>query len=430
MKKFLSLILALALCLGLSVPATAVEESVYVMNGDTIDLTPEAYEEQLTNVTCNKSITNSEKIKAVCETFLALRRASMRDHIYDCRELVSNKGIAKMEQPECGLLSADEAQSQFKKITSDKIVFSEFSTEIEEDVATANVVEEYSYYLDEGFDDDYNYRRVMYMFSLEKDKDGSWKIVDAYEKSPWEISKSNTDMPESKVEVYNTGDVRSPSVKSPDLMKVTYKTGKAVEYAKKWYSAKNQSTANPLFGYASANCQNFASQCVWAGFHNNYAAATSTTAWPAVSIARAGNNAPNVWCRNQSISLYSNYKWNWAWDNVQGFAHLIETSSMKREGPVGVLRTGLAMAEVGDVIYWTDQQTPNSSNILHAMFVTSVTGISGYRTAANIKIAANNSSTDSAYQSLSTYATGYSDSQFLVAHITCEAYNGSEEPIV
>ena len=70
----------------------------------------------------------------------------------------------------------------------------------------------------------------------------------------------------------------------------SYSSTAAVNYAKQYYNKTNS-----LFGASSSNCQNFASQCVWAGLLSGCGASgTSTTAFPAVSTAWTGTNSTNV----------------------------------------------------------------------------------------------------------------------------------------
>ncbi len=181
----------------------------------------------------------------------------------------------------------------------------------------------------------------------------------------------------------------------------TYDTSKAVTYAAAHYS----DTSNSVFGFTSEkNCQNFASQCVWAGLGGS---GTSTTARPAVPTSRVGTNAFNVWCRNQNTTYYDKFYFNWAWDNVRGFMKLLRASSMSEEGPYGngLYTDAIKYAAVGNVLSVNWDGAANEDSMDHAMFVTGVTGTSGSRTKSNVKIAAHTSPTNSAYQVLSSYTS-------------------------
>jgi len=130
---------------------------------------------------------------------------------------------------------------------------------------------------------------------------------------------------EPKVEIYPKQ--QESSIQST-MHSWTYNIAHAVSYAERNYNV----TSGSPFGYSPGeNCQNFASQCVWAGLGSG----TGITALPAVSRQRAGSNARNVWCRNQSTTHYSSWWFNWAWDNVRSFFKLIDTSTISQEGPCG-----------------------------------------------------------------------------------------------
>jgi hypothetical protein len=183
----------------------------------------------------------------------------------------------------------------------------------------------------------------------------------------------------------------------------TYSIADAVYYAERNYNV----TLGSPFGYSRGeNCQNFASQCVWAGLGSG----TGITALPAVSTQRAGSNARNVWCRNQSTTHYSIWWFNWAWDNVRAFFKLIDTSTIAQEGPCGFVTygSGLNYSSPGNVlaIRWTQNgvgHAATADTIHHAMFVTQVTATHGNQTASTIKIAAHSTPTNTAYDSLISY---------------------------
>lgn len=447
MRKLYPLVLTGCLVTSLSLTpamaghASALQTQNYLktVSGETIHASPTTYIRNVEEASSNPLLNESSKIELTCKTFLTMARASVRNQSYHCTELISTEGASdstiQYRLSEYELLHAIQ-QADGTEIYADDIKFSNFSAEIFENTATASVVEEYSYYVDEGFDDDFNYRMREYTFTLEKEND-NWCIAQVVTNDPWEtedfdyaafaaldvretvqILQSQTDG--SRSQILNEEEPESLADQPMKWIFYTYSPTKAVNYAKQWYSAKNAQTANPVFGYASNNCQNFASQCIWAGLNSENSLPTRATDWPAVPTSLVGKNAPNVWCRNQSTSYYQNWAWNWSWDNVGGFTKLIETSSRRRVGPVGTVRTGLSYAKVGDEIAYATSGTPSSSNLKHAMFVTSVTGTAGSRGVSNIKIAANNAPTNSAYQSLSSYSS-LSASQYLTIAISGSA---------
>ena len=104
---------------------------------------------------------------------------------------------------------------------------------------------------------------------------------------------------------------------------------------------------------------------------------------------------------------------------VNGFLKIIWLSDHTISGPQGYYWLGLAKACVGDVIIWDTAGTRSvdSGTYDHAMVVTRTTGTVGSRGVSNFCIAANSSSTTSAYMPLSQYCS-YSASCFATAHIT------------
>lgn len=217
----------------------------------------------------------------------------------------------------------------------------------------------------------------------------------------------------------------SPNALAP-YRRTAYNVASAVRYAETYYNK-----TNTLFGRSGANCQNFASQCIWAGLRpdcNLSGAATSNTLIPAVSTSLVGSNAPNVWCRSQSTTYYSYYYLNWPLDNVNGFLKLILESSYTQAGPQGYYLLGISKARIGDEIAWdtTGSRNLNNGDFDHAMFVTDVNGVYGSRGTDNIFIAANTTDTTSASMPLAQYCS-YPANYFATAQIVGGYYRAIEK---
>lgn len=457
MKKVHAVLISLCTMISLvcttgvasNVLATANQATSFEIVGETVNVSPDVYIQTAEAILLDVHCADELKIEAVCKTFLTMAKASVRDQDYDCTWFIAEDGMkdAAIQYH----LSTFAFQNAFNnarevEIFDDNISFRDFAVEIENGSATASIVEEYSYYLDEGFDDDYNYRMREYTFSLILDNSGEWRIIGMSTNDPWETEAflyQAIDV-ESVVQAMLTPTADESSAilneepantgADPDAASLTlhaYNAAQAIAYAEQWYNVNSSAEANPVFGFSSSNCQNFASQCIWAGLCAGTVLPTDKTAWPAVSTALVGSDAPNVWCRNQCTTYYpsSTFYYNWAWDNVGGFAKLIETSSTSRVGPVGTVRTGLSYASAGNEIAYATSGTPSSSNLNHAMFVTSVTGTSGSRGISNLKIAANTDRTDSAYMSLASYRPDLAASQYLTMSITSIAGSGSGDPV-
>ncbi len=328
-----------------------------------------------------------------------------------------------------------------QNILSDDLVFSGFTVSVKGNDAVASVVESYTYYKDNRPNEE-NFRRRKYTFDLRNQPNG-WKITKVVTSDPWEATEEGFEYKPIDVE-QRVNDIKNDMLRarstpirgvtisqSRSLYSWSYWSYKAVNYAKEYYKGDTVPGGyNPLFGFSSGvNCQNFASQCVWAGLLGDYDSASSTTAFPAISTSYAGSSALNVWCRNQSSS-YSGYdsSQSWTWDNVRGFAKRMSLDLTGYEGPNGTTYHGnLLNADRGDVIScdWNDSASENTLD--HAMVVTEASGTLGQRTMSDFKIAANTNSTTSAFQDLTDYASSLTDSGFTTIRIW-GGYYSTDDP--
>ena len=413
----------LSLILIFPVRATVKAQNIHLSK--IIDTVSISQEEYLNEVKASGSETfvddlnrDSNIIQKTCEGFLAIAKASVRMPAeYNPKVLILDTSLS-LDTVEYRL-SEYKYQMNLNQllrqvIRTDSIEFSDFTVTQDANEAKASLVESYKYYINDGFDEE-NFRRRMYMFDL-KQINGKWKISDVVTDDPWERSETFVYQPidiemalneisskinsvESNTENEIEKKLGNQSIQS--LIRWTYTVSDAVDYAVAHYSE----TSNSVFGFTQDNnCQNFASQCVWAGLGGS---GTSTTARPAVPTSLVGTNAFNVWARNQVTTFYPEYYYNWAWDNVNGFAKLMSASTTSAQGPYGnsYYTSALSSVEAGNVISFNQDGTASAGNMDHAMFVTAVTGTAGSRTQANIKIAAHTSPTNSAYQVLSTYTS-------------------------
>ena len=404
---------------------------------DTISFTQADYENAigLFNARTDERV----QIEVICKAFLSSSKAYVR-----CPGLYCNTAFVSD-------LNIDDRKIQYRlseydylialynslgwEITEDNLVFDDFKTEVDGNNAVAEVVESYTYYITDGFDDE-SFRRRKYTFTLNKEA-GIWRIADVITDDPNEtcgftyepinVSKAVKeaccfdDLFEK--EVFNESvETIEMDVTRSNLYTWTYYSADAIDYAEKHYA---DGFNNAIFAYfPDGNCQNFASQCVWVGLGGDYSNDQSTDL-PAVSTSRVGTNAANVWCCGQYSTRYSNHSYNWAWDNVKGFAKLIGINNPAgMEGPSGVMSytNAIKNAEKGNVLYYSDG-VASLDSLAHAMFITDTSGTAGARTKSNIKIAANTSQTNSAYQTLSSYAGSKADNTFAKASIRCGYYS-------
>lgn len=412
--------------------------------GNTLNRTQKEYLTATKNA-ISQNTSDDQQIEAICETFLTLAKAYVRaPQSYDSTQLIAAESLKKAAVQY--RLTDYEYQSALNnalgwKILRDNLIFTGFKVQKKsKDSAVASVVESYTYYITNGFNDE-SFRRKMYTFELLRGSDG-WKITNITTDDPWETDANfkytpidaksalnahlaeNTKIKSSTPLINEIKDIKLTSQVSPNTSMYlwSYNTSKAVSYAAAHYS----DTSNSVFGFNSGNdCQNFASQCVWAGLGGS---GTDKTARPSVPKSRVGTSAFNVWCAGQSTTYYTNNSnLNWAWDNVQGFAQLVYASTSSAEGPYGYTwyTDGVQTASVGNVLTVDWAGAPSRDTLDHAMFVTGVTGTAGSRTKDNVKIAAHTSPTNSAFEVLSSY-TSQSIGSFGKDSVVCGYYSVSQ----
>lgn len=404
---------------------------------DTMQLNQKEYLARWEKVSKEVTIDENTIIQDTCELFISTIYAERRNKEYDCMEFTVP--IRYNEQQNATLMYL-ESQNQYQReiselcgfdIVGDNISFEGFHAQIFGDVCNARVQLHYSYELKGEFEDTF-FLNCEYYLTLNR-VEGKWRVASVRTSLPNEqtvdFSYGAFDAHAAAVAVFKEYDLSEtvtdemegvgfvePNGEAYSYKTTPYNTVTAVNYAKKYFDQTNQ-----MFGASGANCQNFASQCVWAGLRVGCGGAgTSTTDFPAVSTAWAGSNAANVWCRNQYTTRYGSSYWlNWGWDNVNGFLKIILLSDHTQSGPQGYYWRGISKAAVGDVIYWdtSNSHSINNGDYEHAMFVTQATGTSGSRGIGNLCIAANTEATTSAYMPLAQYCS-YPASWFATAHIT------------
>lgn len=458
MKKTVSLSLAVALILACFAPAFTANASILpTVNSemtaqeisatgqetvfqDTTAINVVAYEDQLTAL--SKRTDDVSVLRPMCELFLTSIIARERSDSY---EITSQPVYLDHASKTIQYLNSYAAyKGEIRKaygyyITSDKVSFDNFSAVIQGDTCEATIVMHYIYQL-AGTIEEECFLNCSYDITLKKCAD-CWKITSVKSGLPEEQSDDFTysafdvDVRLQNMTGENQITAREENVTKTveihpyavNTSRTTYNTSSAISYALNYYNG-----VNSVFGSSAGNggdCQNFASQCVWAGLRaglGSYAgSASSSTAIPAISTARTGSSRPNVWCRNQYTTYYSNYEHNWAWDNVNGFFKLILVSDNTSglEGPYGVITTGnVKNACAGDVVAFDTNGSPNINNATldHAMFVTKVTGTTGSRDVSNIYVASHSDNNNSAYGPLTEF--GYPYYYYVTAHIECGYY--------
>lgn len=357
--------------------------------------------------------------------FLASTKASIREpDLYDNQSGFIAATASANSTVQYRLTEAEYTAALYDEmgweITEDNISFSQFNATVNGDTATASIVEDYTYSITDGFDSD-SFRRREYTFDLTK-ASGTWQIISVTTNDPWELEPDfeyaaiDVDATIQSLREDNAAMLAGSTVlaaealeeevlpASTTLNRWTYSVEDAVAYAVA-HVGDTENLNSSIFGFnPDVNCQNFASQCVWAGLGGS---GTDPSARPAVSTNVVELSAPNIWRQGVASTCYSSdtYWLNWTWDNVRGFAHMLTQSSFNEEGPYGNTQYsgyfGYIMA--GNILAYDSAGAPARDTLDHAMFVTEVSGTAGSRTTSQVKIAAHTSPTNGAYQTLSTY---------------------------
>lgn len=393
---------------------------------DTVSMSQIEYVAHLNSIDKSESF-DIEYLRTAAETFLSLRRAYIRKRVeYDLDTMISPT-FRSLENI-LYRTKSDQYYSKMLEYTNrqikwDDINFRDYKIMIDDEKASVEIVEDYIYHIDDKFKKT-SYETTKYNIDFEK-IDGKWVISSIITNDPWESAPDfqyyDFDVDAeilakiSELESENiSSDVADVNLYSTRVIPPTYYSysrSAAVDYAEDWYNG-----VNSVFGQASDDCQNFASQVVWKGL-GGY----STTGAPVVYDSTYGSSNIRLWQHNNYYTGHTTEitGYGWHWDNVDGFFWQINTSTNLVEGPYGSVNFNLNYATEGDVIaYDADSTNPTIGTLDHAMVVTDVTGTYGSRDTGDIFIAAHNNPTSSAYQSLDDY-TGYkSEPHFATAHIT------------
>ena len=415
--------LFLMLILSLSYPALAINEDLRENNStyDTTCYTQRQYEQELERQ--QRAASNEERIQSVIKTFMFVLHASSRDSseysidfLIDPDCLYSDNIQYRISQNKCFelLFRAQDSCVQY-----DSLMLDNCSISVVGDRAEATIDEDYTYF-DNTISGLSNYGRQC-KFSLVY-KDNQWLIQsftttdpcesqEGFIYSPFDYEKRVNGILSSSKPSLSAAKQERRGWKSSDgngtrtLYKWDYDAAAAVAYATAHYN----DTSSTYFTYnTSVNCQNFASQCVWAGLGGD---TSNLTAYPAIYDSIYGSTNDRLW---QNGNYYSNstiyYNMQWAWDNVCGFARLIHDSNIYVEGPYGWLHFNtLNYADVGDVI-WIEYEgdpyyTSTYVNLDHAMVVLEVSGAGYSRDISDITRVAAHTLHSYANESLSAYLT-------------------------
>jgi hypothetical protein len=130
-------------------------------------------------------------------------------------------------------------------------------------------------------------------------------------------------------------------------------------------------TYNSAFTSFPSDCQNFVSQCVWAGLGG------TNSGIPTHAVPMATNSG-REWYNSAIANDYTN-----SWISLSKFTTYIQNGSQSTYGLAGAIFSSIAGVNQGDIIHiYKDEE----GGWFHTYFVNSVTGTAGSRTAANIYV--------------------------------------------
>ena len=239
MKKTISIFIAIVLLISSTISSFAIEKGT---GNDTLSKSQDEY---LATIKSTRSILadNEEKtIRAVCESFLTICRASVRKNDYYPQVLIDEECI-KSDKIQYRLSEytrlANIHSDSDKEIIWDEISFPSFSCSINNNVAEVSIVEDYTYFYNDGFDG-LNYRVREYYITLQKN-DGSWEIINITTNDPWEKDNNYEDTLDqtSFSNINMTDNILNDDIAEPNLTMYTwtYNAAVAAEYGRQHHKA-------------------------------------------------------------------------------------------------------------------------------------------------------------------------------------------------
>ncbi|WP_372998475.1 amidase domain-containing protein [Lutispora sp.] len=395
-RKALSISIVLCLILASILPVFGVSNSKSDNN------IQEKFENDLRAIYDNEEMKDEEKIQKIVENLFTLKIESYRNNIeynlsifFDNSNELSKNLKYFIDKAKLDIAIKEQAKI---KILWDKYDIEFLDININKEQAEVKVYVAYEYQMEDC--DDPSFVGTEYTVSLEKIK-SKWIVININSNDAFDIAhldyginiEALLNSPSmDEVETIESIEAKKASVKKQvenavllGFIDTPYTRSSAVSYAKKYAS---YSTRNKNFWYYNAtnetDCQNFASQCVWAGFGG---VATDSTAINGKAFPMLDNGLSGSRSWYHTSSQYGTPT-NWSWTSCNGFKNYLAAGGYA-VGPYGYEYNGVAYSNLGDVIHvkW------DTNGIRHAMVITGFKSGSTYgsRTRDQIYVSAHSS---------------------------------------
>lgn len=224
------------------------------------------------------------------------------------------------------------------------------------------------------------------------------------------LTKAATDEEMDRLEAYN---MCQDKMRILTRSATAYNRTDAVNYATTYWSSYNSS-----FGSFSADCQNFASQCVWCGYGGTTVPTTASSATTPMVYNYNSSHTRDWYHAKSGYSVAASPSWKF----TSKFMEYILNSSTYVRGPMGWVydRTSICLkyAMPGDIIhvYWKDEIDYPTDLPDHAYVVVSTENPYGYNDLSTIIVAAHTTNHNN-YSLKKLSNVGYSEDEFALIRI-------------
>lgn len=271
-------------------------------------------------------------------------------------------------------------------ISDEEIEYTINSITITGDRATAKCYEYYEYTYKN--DSERSSRGTEYQITFER-KGSEWQIVDVITDNELETlfvgndnvsAKSEFDFDITEVVEVESNDVAS--IAATNATTHEYDRTAAATYALDYSDSTHTNAATEAYNskfpqFAPNDCQNFVSQCVWAGLGGS----DTSTAINNKNKPMITTNGREWFCNKSGHSA--------SWSVVGDFRNYIAKEADNKIGVYGIryAKGNIEKAQKGDVVQICD----SSGTWYHSYIISGVTGTYGARTLSDIKICAHTS---------------------------------------